>query len=133
MPSTYPHIIASPLAGCLTELQLDHTARTVVALLSCPAEFPGFAGHFPEAPVLPAVMQLLAVRLLAEALVDIGLAPFRVERLKFKGMVSPTEVIRVRLGLKDCADGLGAEFSLDREGTAIASGTIIFRPCGAEG
>jgi len=104
-----------------------------VAQLSCPAEFPGFAGHFPEAPVLPAVMQLLAVRLLAEALVDNRLAPVRVERLKFKGMVSPTEVILVRLGLKDCADGIGVEFSLDREGTAIASGTIIFRPGGGEG
>ncbi len=83
--------------------------------------------------MLPAVMQLLAVRLLAEAVVEGRLAPIRVERLKFKGMVTPTEVIRIRVGLKDCADGLGAEFSLDREGAAIASGTIIFQPVGAEG
>jgi len=83
--------------------------------------------------VLPAVMQLLSVRLLAEAMVENRLAPVGVERLKFKGMVSPGEVVRVRVTFKDRTDGLGAEFSLDREGAAIASGTIIFRPIGAEG
>lgn len=133
MPATYPHIAASPLASCLSDLQLVRAARTGTARLCCPAVFPGFAGHFPEAPVLPAVMQLLAVRLLAEALVENRLAPVKVERLKFKGMVSPDEVIRVRVSLKDCADGLGAGFSLDREGTAIASGTIIFCSSGTEG
>lgn len=133
MATTYPHIAASPLAGCLSDLRLDREARTGLAQLSCPVEFPGFAGHFPAAPVLPAVMQLLAVRLVAEALLERRLAPVRVGRLKFKGMVSPGELVRVRVGVKDTEDGLGVEFSLDRAGSPVASGTIIFRPIGAEG
>jgi len=126
MPSSFANITASPLAGCLTDMQVDLAALTSTAHLCCPADFPGFAGHFPEAPVLPAVMQLLAVRLLAEVIVGGALLPVSVERLKFKGMVSPGEVIRVRVTLKDRGDGFGGEFSLDRQGAPIASGTIVF-------
>jgi len=132
MPSPVANITASPLAGCLADVQVDREARTGMAHLSCPTDFPGFAGHFPAAPVLPAVMQLLAVRLLAEVIVGGELLPVRVERLKFKGMVSPCEVVRVRVSQKDCPDGLGVVFSLDREGAAIANGTIVFRHVGAE-
>ncbi|NTV15347.1 MAG: beta-hydroxyacyl-ACP dehydratase [Desulfobulbaceae bacterium] len=133
MPSSYANITASPLAGCLTDLRVDREARTGGAQLCCPPTFPGFVGHFPGAPVLPAVLQVLAVRLLAEAILGSGLAPLGVERLKFKGMVHPGEVVRVSLVLKDRAAGLGAEFALDREGAPIASGCIIFRPGGKQG
>ena len=132
MLSIFANITASPLAGCLTDLVLDHEAGIGMALLCCPADFPGFVGHFPAAPVLPAVMQLLAVRLLTEVVVANHLVPVRVERLKFKGMVTPGEEVRVRVALKEREDGIGAEFSLDRDGAAIAGGTIVFSLSGRE-
>jgi 3-hydroxyacyl-[acyl-carrier-protein] dehydratase len=111
----------------LTDLQLDHAARTGTALLCCPADFPGFAGHFPSQPVLPAVLQLLAVRLLAESLLATPLAPVGGDRLKFKGMVGPGEVVTVRVSLHDHGDLLKGEFRLDRGEAPVASGTLIFQ------
>lgn len=128
-----PNLSASPLAGCMQVQQVDREARSGVASLCCPPSFPGFAGHFPEAPVLPAVMQLLAVRLLAESIVAVGLVPVAGERLKFKGMVQPDERVALRVSLKERVGQLAAEFSLDREGAPIASGTLLFRNPGGEG
>lgn len=126
--STSPsYIAASPLADCLTDLLLDHQNETATARLCCPADFPGFAGHFPGQPVLPAVLQLLAVRLLAETLRETKLTPVGVERLKFKGMVGPNEVVELRVRLNDQAGLLKGEFRLARGSAPIASGTLLFR------
>lgn len=133
MPTTLSYIAASPLAGYLTDLSLDRPALTATARLFCPPDFPGFAGHFPEQPVLPAVLQLLAVRLLAESLLETPLTPVAAERLKFKGMVGPDEAVNVRVSLRDQAGLLKGEFRLDREGAPIASGTLNFRRTAGEG
>lgn len=128
-----PYISASPLAGYLTDLHLDRPALTATARLFCPPDFPGFAGHFPEQPVLPAVLQLLAVRLLAESLLTTALTPVGGERLKFKGMVGPDEAVNLRVSLRDQAGLLKGEFRLDRDGAPIASGTLHFRKVAGEG
>jgi 3-hydroxyacyl-[acyl-carrier-protein] dehydratase len=133
MTSAYANIIASPLAGCLSDLLVDRDNAAVTAQLCCAPDFPGFAGHFPGQPVLPAVLQLLAVRLLAESAVGAPLSPVGVERLKFKGMVAPGETIDLRVSLHDHAELLKGEFSLVRAGAAIASGTLLFRRVGGEG
>ncbi len=127
MPSSYANITASPLAGCLTDLRVDRRAATATAQLCCPADFPGFAGHFPDQPVLPAVLQLLAVRLLAEYLLETPLAPVNADRLKFKGMVGPDETVNLRVTMRDQSGPLKVEFSLDKAGAPIASGTLLFR------
>jgi 3-hydroxyacyl-[acyl-carrier-protein] dehydratase len=132
MPTDLSYIAASPLAGCLTDLQADRQASAATALLRCPADFPGFAGHFPDQPVLPAVLQLLAVRLLAESLLETRLTPVGADRLKFKGMVGPDETVNLRVSLREQAGLLKVEFSLDKAGTPIASGTLVFRPIGEE-
>ena len=124
-------IAASPLAGCLGDLQMDRENSTARALLRCPGDFPGFAGHFPGQPVLPAVLQLLAVRLLAQALLGEELAPVGVERLKFKGMVGPEEPVNLRVQVRWSEGRFACEFSLDRSGAAIASGILLFRRSGA--
>lgn len=127
MPTTSSYIVASPLAGYLTDLRLARETDTATARLCCPANFPGFAGHFPDQPVLPAVLQLLAVRLLAESLLETELTPAGGDRLKFKGMVAPNEVVNLRVTLRDQSGQLKGEFSLDKAGAPIASGTLIFQ------
>lgn len=127
MPNPSPYIAASPLAGYLSDLRVDREAFTATALLCCPANFSGFAGHFPDQPVLPAVLQLLAVRLLAESLLETPLRPVGGDRLKFKGMVGPNESVNLRVTLRDQAGQLKGEFSLDKTGAPIASGTLLFQ------
>jgi 3-hydroxyacyl-[acyl-carrier-protein] dehydratase len=127
MPTISPYIAASPLAGYLTDLRVDREAFIVTARLCCPADFPGFAGHFPDQPVLPAVLQLLAVRLLAESLLESPLTPVGGDRLKFKGMVGPAETVNLRVTLRDQSGQFKSEFSLDKGGAPIASGTLLFQ------
>jgi 3-hydroxyacyl-[acyl-carrier-protein] dehydratase len=115
------------LAGCLSEAKVDTAARSGTARLCCPADFPGFAGHFPGEPILPAVLQLMAVRLLAETLAGGSLEEVAVERLKFKGMVRPADPVEIRLSLREEGELLRAGFTLVRDRETVASGTLIFR------
>lgn len=133
MPTTSSYIAASPLAGYLTDLRVDRQASTATALLCCPADFPGFAGHFPDQPILPAVLQLLAVRLLAESLLETPLTPVNGDRLKFKGMVGPDEKVNLRVTLREQAGVRKVDFSLDKVGVPVASGTLVFQPVETEG
>lgn len=127
MPTTSSYIVASPLAGYLTDLRVDREAFTATALLCCPVAFSGFAGHFPDQPVLPAVLQLLAVRLLAESLLETELTPVGGDRLKFKGMVGPNEVVNLQVTLRDQSGPLKVEFRLEKAGAPVASGTLLFQ------
>lgn len=59
-------------------------------------DFPGFAGHFPGYPVLPAVVQVLAAQLLAEDVTGLRLRLQQIENAKFLLQLHPDEVIEVR-------------------------------------
>lgn len=132
MPTNpFQPIADSPLADCLSELVSDPVARSGRARLCCPEDFTGFAGHFPGAPILPAVVQLMAVRLLAETIAATPLEEVAAERLKFKGMVQPAEVINIQVNLRQDQELLRAAFALDRAGAQVASGTLVFRQVSA--
>ena len=62
-----------------------------------PPHFPAFAGHFPGQPVLPAVVQLAAVRILVEKTLEKELIPVSIERARFKSMIGPDEPVTVHL------------------------------------
>jgi 3-hydroxymyristoyl/3-hydroxydecanoyl-(acyl carrier protein) dehydratase len=126
-------IADSPLADCLSGLEVDPLTGTGTIRLCCPEDFPGFEGHFPGEPILPAVLQLMAVRLLAETMAGAPLDSVGVERLKFKGMVRPAELIMVRVNLRQERELLRADFSLKRGPATVASGTLVFRPTGRGG
>jgi 3-hydroxyacyl-[acyl-carrier-protein] dehydratase len=59
-----------------------------------PHDFPGFAGHFPNAPVLPGIVQILAVIHTAGEY-----TLHRVKNCKFLRPVHPEEELSVRLRL----------------------------------
>jgi len=120
-------IDSSPLAGCLTGLEIDAQARTGTVRLCCPEDFAGFEGHFPGEPILPAVLQLMAVRLLAETMAGSPLDSIGAERLKFKGMVRPAEEVMILVNLREERELLRADFSLKRGSAIVASGTLVFR------
>jgi 3-hydroxyacyl-[acyl-carrier-protein] dehydratase len=112
--------------GEMREIEPGTVARTY----RFAPEFPGFGGHFPDFPILPAVAQLLAALCLVE---DWGVRPLRllaVEHAKFLLQLRPQQEIVVQCRehrkdgrqLLDCRlwreEQLAASFSLvvaDRE------------------
>ncbi len=93
-----------------------------------PAQFIGFNGHFPRRPVLPAVVQLAAVRCLAGYLLgrEVGLRRFY--GVKFRDMVVPDEEIWVSITLIREASLWQAGFSITKkEGRGrVAHGHAVF-------
>lgn len=104
----------------------DRGQGTITAELCCPADFPAFTGHFPGQPVLPAVMQLVVVRVLAAELLQVPLETVKTGRMKFKGMIQPDETIQVQVTLEKVADQWHAAFKLSKLESVVSSGTIIY-------
>ena len=67
-------------------------------------DFVGFSGHFPDYPILPAVLQVLLAQLVAEAVIGTPLTVISLARAKFVRQLRPTETIAVEL---DCQEQEG--------------------------
>jgi len=90
-----------------------------------PTSFHGFSGHFPEKPILPAVIQLTAVRYLIETSLGQRCQLRSIGRTRFKAMILPDEVVSAEIGLEPVADGWRGSFSLCRaDADVVASGMI---------
>lgn len=59
------------------------------------ADFPGFSGHFPGRPILPAVLQIMAANLLVEAATGQRLLSTAIERAKFVQPIVPGAVVEI--------------------------------------
>ncbi len=90
------------------------------------ADFPGFSGHFPGYPVVPAVVQVLTAQLVAEAGVGRPLRLLAVDNAKFLIQLRPDDVITVTCrpkkatatatvyeGTLSVAAGLAASFQMN--------------------
>lgn len=86
------------IAAAGTELRRE--AEGGARIFCLPAEFPGFAGHFPGYPVLPAVLQVLAAQVLVEELQGRPLRLAKLERAKFLRPVRPGEPLQVACRLR---------------------------------
>jgi 3-hydroxyacyl-[acyl-carrier-protein] dehydratase len=107
---------------------MDLARGTVTAELCCPADFPAFAGHFPGQPVLPAVLQLLVVRMLAGDLLQMPLEPVATGKMKFKGMIGPGERVVIEVSLARLAELWQGVFKLRKAGTTVvSSGTVLYQ------
>jgi 3-hydroxymyristoyl/3-hydroxydecanoyl-(acyl carrier protein) dehydratase len=88
--------------------------------------FPGFLGHFPGNPVLPAVFQTAAVQLLAERLLDTELTAVSASNIKFVKTIHPGESARVSLRMQRVDAGVHLVFSLTDEADRISSGELTY-------
>jgi len=102
------------------------TAETVID-----AADPWFDGHFPGAPVLPAVAQLSMVRELIRSAVDPDAEVAKFRRVKFKEMIQPGQELSLSAARKKGSDCVFA-FKLICAGRLACSGTVILR-CGGSG
>ena len=117
-----------PLFGKIVDKQVvDRDQGTISAELCCPADFPAFDGHFPGQPVLPAVMQLVVVRMLVAKLLQAPLETVRTGKMKFKGMILPNEIVQIQVTVEKI-DGLwNAVFKLTKPESVVATGSILFK------
>ncbi|WP_163335658.1 beta-hydroxyacyl-ACP dehydratase [Desulfopila sp. IMCC35008] len=90
-------------------------------------DFPGFQGHFPGKPVLPAVVQLAAIRCVTELSLELKLTPSGYDRVKFRGVVLPGGPTEVCIELRPEGDGWCAGFTIENSnGESVSSGTCNF-------
>jgi 3-hydroxyacyl-[acyl-carrier-protein] dehydratase len=84
--------------------------------------FAGFEGHFPDNPVVPAVVQLLMGALVAEAVAGRTLTVVQVAKAKFLHPLRPLEDINLRC-VPDPDDALRCQIQL----TGAAGTAAVFR------
>lgn len=84
-------------------------------------DFVGFDGHFPDRPVLPALVQLMAGSHCAVEACGKDAAPTSVARAKFLRPVQPGEPMTVRVRLTNEDTRWVAFVSIDVRGEAVST------------
>lgn len=124
------HSIEAHIPSCIEELQSSKNELGVLLITSTirfPEDFPGFSGHFPEKPVLPAIVQLSSVRHLAESQLHKKLIPHAVQRTKFRAMIEPNQQVFFELAITPDEGRYQTRFKLrDNDRSVIADGTCTF-------
>jgi len=127
MENTDESPIEAQLEQALQLLALpDQGSGKVCAKFQLPEDFSGFRGHFPGAPVFPAIFQMVIVRLLAEMASGRKLRPRKTGRVKFSGMIKPMQQIFVEVICEEKSAAITASFSFSMEGKKVCSGSASF-------
>jgi 3-hydroxyacyl-[acyl-carrier-protein] dehydratase len=91
------------------------------------ADFPGFAGHFPGRPILPAVLQIMMATLLAEAATGQRLLATAIERAKFVLPIVPGALVEIACRRLPGAAADLWEVRIDADRQAAASFYLTLR------
>lgn len=94
--------------------------------------FSGFDGHFPGMPILPAIMQLAAVRLTVEMCTGNNYVLTGLDGNKFKGIIRPKDLLLVHVKVKNRDDGLRGSFTMTVDGNLMSSGKFGLARRGCE-
>lgn len=92
-----------------------------------PADFVGFQGHFPDQPILPGILELAALRLLVERVVERDLRLVEATRLKFRAVVRPGDEVVVAGNIGQRGDGWQVSFGWQRGHEKIGDGVLTFK------
>jgi 3-hydroxymyristoyl/3-hydroxydecanoyl-(acyl carrier protein) dehydratase len=84
------------------------------------ADHPGFAGHFPGRPVLPAIGQLFLIDALLARCDASHRGIARIDQVRFQEPIGPSDTLDVALRL----DGDAARFTLRRNGRPVGRGSL---------
>jgi 3-hydroxyacyl-[acyl-carrier-protein] dehydratase len=95
--------------------------------------FIGFSGHFPGAPVLPAIVQILAAQVVAEAAAGKPVQLISVTRAKFHVQIRPGDHVTVSCkGGKARASGAVIQATIVARDQVAASFSMCFKDEGEE-
>jgi 3-hydroxyacyl-[acyl-carrier-protein] dehydratase len=125
------HSISALLPNCITSHTTEEKNNTTIAVdAKCifPATFSGFQGHFPQKPILPAVIQLAIIRCIAERSLGHPLIVLEYSRAKFKAMIHPDEEVQTHLSLEKCKTTIEGKFKIiGPDQKTVASGNFVFK------
>ena len=100
-----------------------------VAVFRFAEDYPGFSGHFPGNPVLPAIVQLAMVRYTAGRAAGRELKLVSYAKTKFKNIIRPEEPVQVELRIEEGKGQLAGSFRLSIAGDTsetVATGNCLF-------
>jgi len=122
----------TPIEESLTELlndiviEKDGAKVSIKATFSLPSTLSFFAGHFPDEPVLPAVLQLTIVRLLSSKATHSPLQNTSLGKTKFMNIIRPEEKIKVDIDLCRKDQKIEVKFAFYNEGKMASIGKINY-------
>lgn len=117
MMSKQINTLAKSLQLCCKKWHINTKDKKYLSISSAfvfSDSFPGFDGHFPGQPVLPAIIQLAAVRYLAECGLGQSVQPGGYRRTKFRGIIQPNEEIEITVDLLAEEKQWSGKFTLKR-------------------
>jgi len=88
--------------------------------------FLGFEGHFPDYPILPAILQTLIAQILAEQVVGESLQFISLQRAKFTRQLLPGDQIDVSLSCQEKDGQLRCSTQLRVANESASSFTLVF-------
>lgn len=89
------------------------------------SDFAGFAGHFPNFPILPAVLQMVIAQMVAEAVIGVPVILKSVNRAKFRQQIKPDEQIDVYVTCREKGESIQCKSELTVGGKSAASFTLV--------
>jgi len=90
-----------------------------------PPTFVGFDGHFPDRPILPGIVQVLAGMLTAG---DDSMTLQKVAKAKFSRVINPGELMHVRAETQMKDDNILATILISVGGDTAATMTLALHP-----
>ena len=86
-----------------------------------PPTFPGFQGHFPQNPILPAIIQLMTVRESIAEHLGRDLLIVKITRAKFHKIITPDIHVTVVWTLREQEDAFICRSILETEGNPASN------------
>jgi 3-hydroxymyristoyl/3-hydroxydecanoyl-(acyl carrier protein) dehydratase len=131
MEKTFTSLYPSLATHCLQKIVQTQSgdAIEIQADFIFDDTFSGFNGHFPGKPVLPGIIQLAAVRFLAEHALEQQLQPVSYNHTKFSGIILPNDRVQVRITLKENGSRWSGHFWIEKFEQDIATSVVTKGQC----
>jgi 3-hydroxyacyl-[acyl-carrier-protein] dehydratase len=126
LPETGPSLLQALRTTSLQGINRDAASATVTGTFHFSPDFPGFRGHFPGRPVLPAVAQCMALRVLVEQALATELRPLAFAALKWTRPILPGETVTIAASIAQSGKRLSLTFSISGGAGRTAAGTAMF-------
>ena len=105
---------------------MDFVANQCTLAVLIHSDIRWFAGHFPEQPVLPGVVQAHWAASIGRYLFGVQTDFSRLDNLKFQTMIIPT--VELLLVLQYRPEKFAVKFAYQRNETVYSEGTAVFAP-----
>jgi len=99
---------------------------TIIGRYMFKDDFPGFSGHFPGYPILPAVVQMIAAQCLIEEQKDLPLKLSSIHNAKFLQEIRPGDEILIQCADRQIEGAMGSRVEIYSGGKTAASFLMNF-------